>query len=304
MDAPGQIALFVKVVELGGFTAAARELSVPKSTVSRQIARLEDRLGVRLLERTTRALRTTEAGRAYYERCARILADLQEAEDAITRHQVVPRGTLRITAPLTLGYLFLGEVIASFLQAWPEVRVEVSLSDRRVDLIEEGFDLAIRAGTLDDSSMIARRLGSTAFVCCASPDYLARRGAPRAPEDLADHECLLYEYSAPTGTWRLSPEVAVRVGSARLVSNNGDLLRAAAVAGLGLTFAPRFIVGRDLRAGRLVPVLEEHVQATGGIWALYPANRHLSAKVRAFVDHAIAALGPVPPWERCEEPER
>lgn len=299
MDLPGQLELFVKVVETGGFTRAARDLGVPKSTVSRQVARLEDRLGVRLIERTTRALRTTEAGQAYYERCVRILADIQEAEDAVTHAQVVPRGTLRITAPLVFGQLFLGPVVSSFLTAWPEVRVEISLSDRRVDLIEEGFDLAVRIGTLDDSSMIARRLGQAPLVCCASPDYLARRGVPRVPADLERHDCLMYEYSSTTASWRLSQDTTVRV-SGRLVSNNGDLLRSAAVAGLGVVMSPRFIVGPDLRAGRLVTVLDEHLQQTGGIWAIYPANRHLSTKVRAFVDHAIAALGPEPPWERCD----
>ena len=298
MDGIGQIHLFVKVVETGGFTAAARELGVPKSTVSRQIARLEDRLGVRLLERTTRALRTTEVGQAFYERCRGIVSDMGEAEAAVTQAQVVPQGTLRLSAPLTFGYLFLGELVSRFLLEYPELHVEVSLSDRKVDLIEEGYDVAIRAGTLGDSSMIARRLGSAEGVICASPTYLAARGTPTRPEDLKDHDCLLYQYQS-SSSWRVG-DTNVPV-SGRLVSNNGDILRAAAVAGLGIANAPRFILGPELRAGRLVPVLQDHEQSNAGVWALYPHNRHLSAKVRAFVDFAVAHFGNVPPWELCED---
>ncbi len=296
MDGIGQIHLFVRVVEAGGFTAAARELGVPKSTVSRQIARLEDRLGVRLLERTTRALRTTEVGQAFYERCGRIVGDLAEAEAAVTQAQVVPQGTLRVSAPLTFGYLFLGDLVAAFMVAYPDVQVEVHLSDRKVDLIEEGYDLAIRAGTLSDSSMIARRLGSAESVLCASPAYLEAHGTPATPDDLKHHACLLYEYQSPS-SWRVG-DVTVPV-SGRLVSNNGDILRAAAVAGLGIVNAPRFIVARELVEGRLVSILQEHLRQNAGIWAIYPHNRHLSAKVRAFVDFAVDYFGEVAPWERC-----
>lgn len=297
MDVFGQMHLFVKVVDSAGFTAAARSLGVPKSTVSRQVARLEDRLGVRLLHRTTRALRPTDAGQAYYERCSRILADLAEAEQAVSRAQVVPRGALRISAPLTFGYLFLGDLVAGFIQAYPEVVLDVSLSDRKVDLIEEGFDLAIRAGTLDDSSLVARRLGPATMVVVASGAYLARKGTPLVPQDLRDHTCLRYDQGS-LASWRFADDVHVLVDGP-LVSNNGDILRAAAVAGLGLVYMPRFIVGDDVRTGKLVSVLEPHVQSLGGIWAIYPANRHLSAKVRAFVDYAVQWLGDVPPWERC-----
>jgi DNA-binding transcriptional LysR family regulator len=295
VDVLGQMHLFVKVVEHGGFTAAARDLGVPKSTVSRQVARLEDRLGVRLLERTTRALRTTEVGQAYYERCTRILAEVVEAEGAVTEAQAEPRGRLRISAPLTFGYLFLGEVIAAFLQSHPQVRIDISLTDRRVDLIDEGFDLAIRIGQLDDSTLVARRLGWAAAVVAASPEYLSRFGRPQVPEELRQHRCLHYEYRG--FGWRFGG-VSVPVDGP-LVSNNGDLLRAAAVAGLGIIITPRFIIADELRDGRLVSILEEHLGAEGaGIWAIYPANRHLSAKVRSFVDFAVARFGQVAPWER------
>lgn len=295
MDVLGQMHLFVKVVEHGGFTAAARDLGVPKSTVSRQVARLEDRLGVRLLERTTRALRTTEVGQSYYERCARILAEVVEAESVVTQAQAEPRGRLRITAPLTFGYLFLGEVVAAFLKSHPLVRIDISLSDRRVDLIDEGYDLAIRVGQLDDSSLVGRRLGRSTALICASPAYLKEHGHPKNPIDLKDHRCLTYEYGGTT--WRFNG-VTVPVDGP-LVSNNGDILRAAALNGLGIVITPKFIVAEDLRAGRLVSLLEEHVpQGGSGIWAIYPANRHLSAKVRAFVDFAVEWFGDVAPWER------
>jgi DNA-binding transcriptional LysR family regulator len=278
VDSVSQLQVFVKVVEAGGFTAAARELNLPKSTVSRHVARLEDRLGVRLLERTTRAIRTTEVGQAYYERCARIVGDIA---------QVVPKGTLRLSGPLTFGQLYLGELIAAFMAAHPEVDCEVDLSDRKVDLIEEGYDVAVRIGALADSSMIARRLGSSELVVVASPDYLREHGTPRVPSDLRDHECMRYEYSA-TSSWSFGDEsVAVR---GRLMANNGDVLRAAAAAGLGIVQAPRFIVGPDLRSGRLVRVLASAPSSVSGIWAIYPHHRHLSAKVRAFVDFAADYL--------------
>ncbi|MEQ1506593.1 MAG: LysR substrate-binding domain-containing protein [Myxococcota bacterium] len=300
MDVFGQMHLFVKVVESSGFTSAARELGVPKSTVSRQVAHLEDRLGVRLLHRTTRALRPTEAGQAYYERCVRILTDLVEAESAVTRAQVIPRGTLRISAPLTFGYLFLGDLVAAFLLEYPEVQLEMSLSDRKVDLIEDGFDLAIRVGVLDDSSLVARRIGTATQVIAGSPAYFARRGTPQLPTDLAHHDCMIYDGGARATSWRFADDQTVTV-KGPLVSNNGDILRAAAVAGLGLVYTPRFIIGSQLRSGSLVPVLDEHMAPPHGIWAIYPANRHLSAKVRSFVDFAVGWIGEVPPWDRCPE---
>lgn len=299
MDGTTEMEVFVKVVESGGFSAAARTLNMPKSSVSRYISRLEDRLGVRLLHRTTRSLRPTDVGAAYYERAARIVQEIAEAEAAITNMQVVPRGTLRVSAPLTFGHLFMGKLVAGFLARHPEVSLDVDLSDRVVDIIDEGFDLAVRVGRLRDSSLIARRLGGAERVMVASPDYLARHGTPRTPDDLKDHECLLYAYEATTASWRLSPEVMVPVRG-RLTSNNGDVLAAAAAEGLGITLLPRFIASRALHEGTLVPILEDHVRGDGGVYAVYPHSRHLSAKVRAFVDHLVAEMQPVPPWERSE----
>lgn len=303
MDSLGGMVIFARVVQLGSFSAAARALGLPKSTVSRQVARLEDHLGVRLIQRTTRTLRLTDVGRAYHERVQRILAEVQEAEQAITQLEAAPRGNLRITGPLTFGTIFLSDAIAAFMDRYPEVKLDVVLTDRVVDLVEEGFDLAVRAGVMRDSSHIARRLGSASRVVCASPAYLADRGRPERPADLVRHSCLLYAYESTGSAWRLGGESTSGL-SGPLVSNNGDVLRRAAIAGHGLCFVPRFLVGPDLHAGRLVPVLEEFVVEEGGVYAVYPHSRHLSSKVRAFVDHLVAFFGPTPAWERCDGPDK
>ncbi|MCB9766126.1 MAG: LysR family transcriptional regulator [Alphaproteobacteria bacterium] len=300
MEQLNGMVVFVKVVQEGSFSAAARALDMPKSTVSRQISRLEDHLGVRLLNRTTRSLHLTDLGTAYFERAERIVTDIEEAEEAVTQMQAVPRGPLRVTAPLTFGTLFLGDLVADFLVRYSDVRLDLVLTDRKADIIDEGFDLAVRAGTLQDSSLIARKLGAAPRVVCASPDYLARRGRPTRPEDLRDHDCLRYGYEATGSSWKLSEGVVVQVNGP-LVANNGELLRKAAVRGLGVCLLPRFMVGPDLVYGRLIPLLEDFTDRSGGVYALYPHNRHLSAKVRAFVDFAVEWLGPVPPWELCEK---
>ncbi|MCB9745948.1 MAG: LysR family transcriptional regulator [Alphaproteobacteria bacterium] len=289
--------VFVKVVQVGSFSGAARALDMPKSTVSRQVAHLEDRLGVRLLNRTTRTLALTDIGAAYYERAARIVESIEEAEEAVTQLTTRPRGTLRLSAPVTLGRLFIGQLVAGFITRFPEVRVDVALNDRMVDIIEEGYDLAIRAAALEDSSFIVRKLGSSRRVICASPAYLERAGTPRRPEDLRAHDCLRYAHERTGGAWRLSEGHVVQVDGP-LVSNNGDVLRQAALAGLGLVLIPRFMVGPELRSGALVPVLQEHTSDEGGVYAMYPHNRHLSAKVRAFVDFAVEQFTPAP-WESC-----
>lgn len=289
MDLLSSMQLFVKVVESQGFTNAARELALPKSTVSRQISALEARLGVRLLERTTRSLRPTEAGRAFYERCTRIVADVADAEDAVMRSQSEPQGTLRVSAPVSLGVRTLGPMVGRWLARHPRVRLELSLSDRRVDLVDDGFDVAIRVGVLEVSSLVARKLAPAPMVLAASPAYFARHGVPERPEDLRVHSCLQYEYARTSG-WRFvddGREVIVPVAGP-LVANNGDLLRDAAVAGLGVTMAPAFILEPELSAGRLVPALQRHLPPGGGVFAVYPESRYLPAKVRSFVDGMAA----------------
>lgn len=291
--------VFARVVEARGFSAAARQLGVSKSTVSKHISRLEDRLGARLLNRTTRRLSPTEVGLAFYERCARIAAEVEEAEAAVTRLHASPRGTLKVNAPMSFALTHIAPALTGFLQAHPELTVEMSLSDRFVDLIEEGFDLAIRVADLPDSSLIARRLAPNRRVVCASPAYFERHGAPAAPGGLGAHNCLIYTYPTAHRTWRFLRDGVEHVErvSGNFHANNGDVLLTAALDGLGIAVLPTFIAGEDLKAGRLRTVLPDYQLPETSVYAVYPHNRHLSAKVRAFVDFLSDRFGPTPYWE-------
>jgi len=292
------MAVFARVVESNSFTGAARRLGMSKAAVSKQVSKLEERLGARLLNRTTRRLSLTEVGAAFYERCARIVAEAEDAELAVTRLNATPRGTLKIDAPVNFGMQYLAPLLPPFMLRNPELRVDVSFNDNFIDLIEEGCDLAVRIGQLPDSSLVARKLAETKSVICAAPSYWDRSGRPSHPAELADHDCFGYSYLATGNEWRLQgPEgpVSVRV-SGSLATNNGDVLRQAAVAGLGVVAMPVFMVCDDLRSGRLEPVLRDWEPPTRGIHAVYPHNRHLSAKVRAFIDHLVDALDPAP-WD-------
>lgn len=289
-----ELVVFSNVARHGSFTAAAAELHMPKSTVSRKVSELETRLGARLFQRTTRKLSLTDAGRLYYERSARIVEQVEEADRAIANLQETPRGSLRVTAPLSFG--LLGAPLAKFLQAYPEVGLELVCTDRVVDLIEEGFDVGIRAGRLKDSSLITRSLGSVRRFVVASPDYLKRRGRPRRPTDLAKHECM--QFGPSRGAWQLYAEgrkVEVRVSS-RFAANDMDILHDAAVAGLGIALIPLFRCAGDLKKRRLERVLEKWSSDDTPIQAVYPSTRQLSPKVKAFVEHLQAALA-IPPWE-------
>jgi len=287
------------VVEAGSFAKAAERLGLSTSATSRQVADLEAHLQTRLLNRTTRRVSLTESGRAFYERAVQLLADLTEAEAEASSAAVVPRGTIRLTTSVNFGVRHVAPAIAEFLRRHPEVRFDVSLSDRVVDLVEEGFDLAIRIGTPGADNLVARRLGETRLVPCASPDYLARHGAPSTPEELARHDCFTYEYVSPRQVWRFrdraGAERTVRV-SGSLHSNNGDLLAEVAAHGAGIVFEPAFIVGPDVRAGRLVPLLQEFVPPPVPIFALYPSRKHLSAKVRRFVEFLVERFAAAQDW--------
>jgi len=291
--------VFSQVVELGGFSKAAEHLGISTTATSRHVADLEAHLQTRLLNRTTRRVSLTESGRAFYERCVQVLADLEEAEQEASRAAVVPRGTIKLTAPVNFGVRHLAPAIADFLAEHAEVRFDVSLSDRIVDLVEEGFDLGIRVGTAGPEHLVARKLGETRVVPCASPEYLARRGAPQTPEDLQRHDCFTYEYVTPKNVWRFRDpaggERAVRVGG-RLHSNNGDLLAEAAARGAGIVREPAFIVGPEVRAGRLVPLLQDYVPAPAPIYAVYPSRKHLSAKVRRFLDFLVERFSHAQDW--------
>jgi DNA-binding transcriptional LysR family regulator len=299
MDRLDAIRVFSQVVESGSFAKASERLGVSTSAASRQVAELEAHLQTRLLNRTTRRVSLTESGRAFYERAVQLLADLQEAEQEASRAAVVPRGTLRLTAAVNFGVRHLAPAIAEFLAAHREVRFDVSLSDRIVDLVEEGFDLGIRIGGAGSEHIVARKLGETRLVPCASPGYLAAHGAPQAPADLERHNCLTYEYATPKNIWRFRDaaggELSVRVRGC-LHGNNGDLLAEAAARGAGIVFEPAFIVGPDVRAGRLVPLLQDYVPAPVPIYAVYPSRKHLSAKIRLFVDFLVARFADAQDW--------
>ncbi len=292
--------VFAKVAEMKSFTKAAEALGLSKSAVSKHVAALEDRLQARLLQRTTRRLSLTEVGAALFERAQRIMAEVEEAELAVTHLSAEPRGTLRVSAPMSFGVRHLGPVLADFMARYPALHVDMVLNDRMVDIVEDGFDLALRIAKLPDSSLIARKLCPGRRITCASPDYWRRHGVPRTPADLKHHNCLMYTYLLTQSELRFDgPEGPVAVPVAgTLHSNNGDILRAAALAGIGVYFAPTFLVGDDVRAGRLERALPEYDDTSLSIYAVYPHNRHLSAKVRAFVDFLAQRFGGEPPWDK------
>jgi DNA-binding transcriptional LysR family regulator len=296
------IAVFAAVVEAGSFTAAADKLGQSKSAVSKQVTRLEQRLGARLLARTTRRLNLTEVGQAFYERCRRIIAEAEEAELAVTHLQDVPRGTLRVSAPLSFGIAHLAGALPDFMNAHPELTLDMDFSDRRVDIVEEGYDLAVRIGTLEDSSLIARRVAESRRPILASPEYWRRNGKPSHPQELEQHNCLVYTLLSTPGSWSFTDpddpraEISVRI-SGSLKANNGNALAQAAASGHGVVMMPTFICGDLIRSGALEPALEAYEARPVGIHALYASNRHLSAKVRAFVDFLDARFaGPEPQW--------
>lgn len=278
---------FATVVEQGSFARAAEKLGLSVSACSRQVADLEAHLGTRLLHRTTRRLSLTESGALFNERCLDLLGALEEAEREASSSTSQAKGTLRISCSINFGVRHLAPAVGDFLAANPDVKLDVSLADRYVDLVEEGYDLAIRIGQVSTPTLIARRLGDTRLVPCASPDYLRRHGTPRTPADLAAHACLTYEYLAMRNVWRFRDrrgrEQSVRV-SGPMHANNGDLLAAAAIAGIGVAMEPDFIVADDLAEGRLLALLPDYEPPSASIFAVYPSRRHLSAKVRVFVE--------------------
>jgi DNA-binding transcriptional LysR family regulator len=303
MDRMAALEAFVKVSETQSFTEAAERLGQSKSAISRHISALEAELGARLFHRSTRTLALTEAGQSYYERMVRILSDVEEANRAVTQLQAAPRGRLRINAPMSFGFLHLAGVLPDFLERFPEVTIDLVMNDRFVDLVDEGFDVAVRIGGMVDSTLIAKRLGPIRRVICASPAYLQRRGTPRTPDDLRQHDCLLNSNVQASHEWSFSkPEGGMWSVDVRgpVTANNGDALRVAALKGLGLTLLPTFIVGADLQAGNLVTVLDEYVMQRLSMHAVYPTARHLSPKVRAFVDFLAERFGSRQYWDLVE----
>lgn len=301
MDRLTSMQVFVFVSETGSFAKAAEKLDLSRAMVTRHVMSLESRLGVRLLNRTTRRLSLTEAGAAYLERCQQVLEDMDEADAIVSRMSTAPRGRLRVNSAVSFGVRYLAPVIGEYLQHYPEVSIDLSLNDRVVDLVDEGYDLAIRIGDLPASNLVARRIAATHLVVCASPVYLARNGTPSVPSDLARHTCFDYSYWTTPNQWPFT-DAAGNTEIARIsgpfTTNNGDALCAAAVSGAGVIHEPSFIVGPDLDAGRLQAVLMNYDTRELGIYAVYASRRHLSPKVRTFVDFLAEHFSAHAPWQR------
>lgn len=293
--------VFTAVVEADSFAGAAARLELSRGMASRYVAQLETHLGVRLLHRTTRRLSLTGAGSDYYPRAVQVLAMIEEAGAAVAQEALAPRGTLRVTAPSVFGTRHLDHAIAEFVQRHPGVEVDLSLSERMVDLVDEGFDLAIRVATDIAPGLVARRLAPVRMALCAAPAYLERHGRPRTPAELADHNCLCYAQAADGSDWLLrcaGEERSVRVAGS-LRSNNGEVLMNAASAGLGVIFEPTFLVYAALREQRLVRLLPEWQGDDYAMFAVYPNRRHLPLKVRSFIDFLVERFGPEPYWDEA-----
>ena len=283
---------FVAVDEAGSFVAAGEVLRLSKAAVSRSVIELETRLGARLLQRTTRRLSLTEAGRAYYGHCKQILAELEEADRAVGVVSGNPVGRLRINAPYSFGILHLAPLWGGFMAKYPDVELDISLSDRLVDVVDEGFDVVIRISRLQDSTLVHRRLASTRLLICASPEYLEQHGVPASVEDIARHSVIAYSYAAQGDVWRFTtPQGEQEVQTKPHVrTNNGDTCRALALAHQGLVKQPDFLVGNDLAQGRLVEVLPECLVGEIDVYAVYPSRKHLSVKIRVLIDYLAEAF--------------
>ena len=294
------IVVFTKVAETKSFTGAAEALGLPKSTVSRKLAQLEERLGVRLVQRTTRKLALTDIGEAYYARCSRIVADVVEAEHVVMDMQSTPRGRLRMSSTVDFATRYLGGIVAEFLAAHPDITIELEASDRVVDLIEDGFDLAVRFGPMPESTLIARRMCTVNLVLCCSPSYAAR-GLPKTIDELDAHDHVLFIPTSRNQTWTLFAEGTEQTYEfgrpARFACNNYGAVREVAIAGGGVALLTDFMIAKDLAQGTLVPVLPEWRTRATEVHAVYPARQNVPPRLTLFLDHLAKALNP-PPWLR------
>ena len=305
MDKFADLDAFTAVVESGTFSAAGERLGIAKSVVSRRVSQLESRLGSRLLHRTTRRLALTDAGKNFYQRAVQILADLDDAEQSVTEETTELRGTLKLAAPLSFGLLHLSNAIADFLCEYPAIELNMDLNDRNINLVEDGFDMAVRIGVLKDSTLVARRLGTVRHVTCASSKYLQQFGEPLHPGELNQHVGLQYSnitykqqwcYEAPEGkTIFGQPQIRIR-------SNNGESLATAAVAGLGITTGPTFILGRYIKEKSLVTLLNAYQRPSVGIHAVYPPGRLMPKRIRVFSDFLASRFGDQPYWDEGLHP--
>jgi len=297
--------VFAKVASAGSFSAAGRVMGLSQSMVTKHIAALEARLGIKLLHRSTRRLSLTDAGRSYLEASVRVLADLDAADSVVSADRFEPRGLLRLNVPVSFGVRQIAPLLPEFATRHPLITIELGLNDRLVDLVEEGWDVAIRIGNLSDSSLIARRIAPCRIAVCAAPSYLQAHGTPRSVAELARYNCLGYTLSRWTGAnrWMFGKraEIAVDV-SGNLRANNGDALLAASIAGQGVIYQPTFIAAADICAGRLVAIELDHPTVEVGIHAVFLSDHHPAAKVRAFVDFLVERFAPEPPWDRaCQQ---
>ncbi|MGK5072263.1 LysR family transcriptional regulator [Janthinobacterium sp. ZB1P44] len=295
MDKLRSMEMFVAVVDAGSFTAAAEAFQISPVMVGKHIKYLEERLGARLLARTTRRQSLTEIGQQYAEQCRQILASIHAAERGAEAMRAAPRGKLKITAPVSFGSECIAPLMADYLDAYPEVSLELNLNDRMVDLVEEGFDAAIRIGALEDSGMVARPLRPYAMVICAAPAYLARHGTPRTPDDLARHECVDFMQWSRHMRWRLSGKEARHDGvtaESRFRSNNGQALRMAALHGFGIVMQAEILMAGDIAAGRLVPLLADYVPAPRPMHLVYARDRQPTPKLTTFIDFLLERYGP------------
>ncbi|HUF86599.1 MAG TPA: LysR family transcriptional regulator [Thermohalobaculum sp.] len=301
MEISSQMVLFARVVEAGSFSAAARAVGHSPSAVSRQIAHLEDRLGVRLLNRSKHGLALTEEGRAFHERCLEVAARISDAESFVASMSDRPQGVLRVVSTVAFAKAQLLPLMPEFFERYPDVRLALELTDRPIDLSGEGIDVAIRfTEQIDDSSAIARKLASNRRVICAAPAYVARFGAPETAADLARHNCLILSTVSRWNDWHLDdPATGRRISlTGNFEANSADGIYHAVLAGIGIARLSSYLVGDDIRAGRLVRLLPDYADEGSGIFAIYPEKRNLAPRVRAFIDHLADHLGPVPPWER------
>lgn len=293
---------FARVVEAGSISGAAERMGIAKSAVSRRLSDLEARLGVQLFRRTTRRLDLTDSGRGFYERCMRIISDVEEAEDAVSQAHGTLRGKLRVAVPMSFGLLHLGPAICDFMQAHPDLEFDLDMNDRQVDLLAEGFDLALRIAALEDSSLIARQLAPIQTVVSASPGYLARHGTPETPDQLVEHNCLVYSNNPEPTRWHYKDShdnaKSIQV-HARLQASNGDFLRQAAIAGQGICLQPTFMAYQSIEQAQLIPILTTYKWPSLNAYAIYPQTRHLSHRVRVFVDFLVARFAGVPYWDKC-----
>ena len=293
MDKFLEMQTFASVVDAGSFVRAAESLDMSKAAVSRYVADLEARLGVRLLHRTTRKLSLTEEGRAFHARCKALLAELDEAESEITARSARASGLVKINVPVSFGIMHLASLWSDFMALNPNVSLDITLADRVVDLVEEGYDLAVRIGSLSNSTLVSRKLASTRMVLCASPKYLQKHGQPTHPADIANHTVLAYSLLTMGDQWELEgPEGKVSVLVHPVMhTNNGDTCRAAALKHQGIILQPSFLVDEDLRSGALVEFMPHYRSAEFGIYAVYPSRQYVSAKVRLLIDFLAKALG-------------